>query len=55
MRYIVGAYTYGDAAGDMGKVTLTLRRSPGAAWEIFSDMDNGNQPRRQAPSSNPPD
>ncbi|MGH7717688.1 MAG: YybH family protein [Gemmatimonadaceae bacterium] len=51
--YIIGAYTYGDAAGDMGKFTLTLRRSPGTAWEIFSDMDNGNQSRRQAPSSNP--
>jgi hypothetical protein len=44
--YIVGAYGYGDAPGDMGKFTLTLRRPRGGAWEIFSDMDNGNQPRR---------
>ena len=47
--YIIGAYGYGDTPGDMGKFTLTLRRSRGAAWEIFSDMDNGNQPRRQTP------
>ena len=44
--YIVGAYGYGDTQGDMGKFTLTLRRTPGGPWEIFSDMDNGNQPRR---------
>lgn len=54
--YIIGAYGYGDTPGDMGKFTLTLRRAPGAAWEIFSDMDNGNQPRRQGPpSSSPPE
>jgi hypothetical protein len=52
--YIVGAYGYGDTPGDMGKFTLTLRRPPGAAWEIFSDMDNGNQPRRQGPASSSP-
>jgi ketosteroid isomerase-like protein len=44
--YIIGAYTYGDAPNDMGKFTLTLRRNRGGPWEIFSDMDNGNQPRR---------
>src|SRR5688572_16579131 len=38
--YIIGAYGYGDAPGDMGKFTLTLRRPRGGAWEIFSDMDN---------------
>jgi len=32
----------------MGKYTLTLRRTPGGPWLIFSDMDNGNQPPRQA-------
>ena len=53
--YIIGAYAYGNAPGDIGKFTLTLRRSRGGRWEIFSDMDNGNQQRRQgAPSSPPP-
>jgi hypothetical protein len=53
--YIIGAYGYGETPGDMGKFTLTLRRARGAKWEIFSDMDNGNQPRRQgAPPSPPP-
>jgi ketosteroid isomerase-like protein len=52
--YIIGAYTYGETPGDMGKWTLTLRRARGGRWEIFSDMDNGNQQRRQAaPSSTP--
>ena len=48
--YILGAYGYGegDSVADMGKYTVTLRRSRGGAWQIFSDMDNGNQPRRQA-------
>jgi hypothetical protein len=53
--FIVGAYGYGDTPGDMGKYTLTLRRPRGGAWEIFSDMDNGNAPRRPAPSPAPPD
>ena len=43
--YIIGAYGYGDAPGDQGKFTLTLRRV-GGRWMIASDMDNGNQPRR---------
>ena len=52
--YIIGAYTYGETPGDMGKWTLTLRRPRGGRWEIFSDMDNGNQQRRQGtPSSTP--
>ena len=37
---IVGAYGYGDASGDVGKYTLTLRRGPDGRWLIFSDMDN---------------
>jgi len=45
--YILGAYAYGNAPGDIGKFTVTLRRPRGGAWEIFSDMDNGNQARRQ--------
>jgi hypothetical protein len=48
--YIIGAYGYGDA-GDQGKFTLTLRRA-GNRWLIASDMDNGNQARRQ-PSPTP--
>lgn len=53
--YIIGAYAYGNTPGDIGKFTLTLRRPRDGRWEIFSDMDNGNQPRRQgAPSSAPP-
>jgi ketosteroid isomerase-like protein len=52
--YIIGGYTYGDAKGDMGKWTLTLRRPRNGRWEIFSDMDNGNQQRRQAAPSSPP-
>jgi len=47
--YIIGAYSFGDATGDVGKFTLTLRRPRGGRWEIFSDMDNGNQQRRQSP------
>jgi ketosteroid isomerase-like protein len=46
--YIIGAYGYGDAPGDVGKFTLTLRRAPGEAWLIFSDMDNpSTSPRRK--------
>jgi ketosteroid isomerase-like protein len=46
--FILGAYGYGEGATvpDMGKYTVTLRRSRGAAWQIMSDMDNGNQSRR---------
>jgi ketosteroid isomerase-like protein len=52
--YIIGAYNYGNAPGDIGKWTLTLRRPRGGRWEIFSDMDNGNQQRRQVTPSSPP-
>jgi uncharacterized protein (TIGR02246 family) len=47
--YILGAYGYGEGKSvpDMGKYTVTLRRSPDGPWLLFSDMDNGNQPRRQ--------
>ncbi len=51
--YIVGAYGYGDGPGDQGKFTLTLRRAPGGAWLIFSDMDNSSQPARR-PGGSPP-
>ena len=48
--YILGAYGYGEGTDvpDMGKFTVTLRRDRGGPWQIFSDMDNGNQSRRQA-------
>lgn len=38
--YIIGTYGYGDTYSDTGKFTLTLRRTPGEPWLIFSDMDN---------------
>ena len=52
--YIIGAYSYGNTPGDIGKFTLTLRRPRDGRWEIFSDMDNGNQQRRQPPPASPP-
>lgn len=50
--FILGAYGYGEGENvpDMGKYTVTLRRSRGGPWQLFSDMDNGNQQRRQAAS-----
>ena len=48
--YIIGAYGYGEAPGDQGKFTLTLRKV-GGRWLIASDMDNGNQSRRPAAPS----
>ncbi len=44
--YIIGAYGYGNNAGDTGKFTLTLKRVGDGPWLIFSDMDNGNAPPR---------
>lgn len=46
--YIVGAYTYGDAAGaspgqDRGKFVLALRRAPGGPWLIAADIDQSNR------------
>ncbi len=43
--YIIGAYGYGEAPGDQGKFTLTLRRGRDGKWMIASDMDNGSKPR----------
>ena len=50
--YILGAYGYGEGSDvpDQGKYTVTLRRNRGGPWQLFSDMDNGNQPRRPAPA-----
>lgn len=42
--FIIGAYRYGMETHDMGKFTLTLRRTPGGPWLIFSDMDNSSRP-----------
>ncbi|PPT35166.1 DUF4440 domain-containing protein [Xanthomonas arboricola] len=42
VAYIIGAYGYGEAPGDIGKFTLTLHRDSGKRWLIFSDMDNLN-------------
>lgn len=48
--YIIGAYGYGEEQRDIGKFTLTLRRTAGGRWLIASDMDNGNaMPRRVTP------
>lgn len=52
--YIIGAYGYGDAPGDQGKFTLTLRRGLDGRWLIFSDMDNANRPQRPAAAEPPP-
>lgn len=54
--YIVGAYGYGygDGPGDTGKFTLTLRRTPGQPWLIFSDMDNQNAPPKPRRASDTP-
>ena len=52
--YIIGAYGYGDAPGDQGKFTLTLRRGLDGRWLIFSDMDNASRPPRPAGAVPPP-
>jgi ketosteroid isomerase-like protein len=54
--YILGAYGYGEGSTipDQGKYTVTLRRSRGGPWQLFSDMDNGNQsPRQRTPGPQP--
>lgn len=54
--YIIGAYSFGDKPGDVGKFTLTLRRAPGKPWLIFSDMDSTNAApkRKSAADTSPP-
>jgi len=44
--YIVGGFARREGGPDVGKFTLTLRRSADGRWSIVSDMDNGNQPSR---------
>jgi ketosteroid isomerase-like protein len=43
--HVIGAYTYGAGAADVGKFILLLYREPGGPWRIVADMDNGNGPR----------
>ena len=52
--YIVGAYGYDEARGDVGKFTLTLRRARDGRWLIFSDMDNSSVPPRRPAGATPP-
>ena len=52
--YIVGAYGYGSDTADMGKFTLTLRRSRGGRWLVFSDMDNTSLRQRRPGDGGPP-
>jgi ketosteroid isomerase-like protein len=44
--FILGGYASQRGQPDDGKFTLTLRKGAGGRWLIFSDMDNGNAPRR---------
>jgi ketosteroid isomerase-like protein len=44
--YILGGYAPAAGAPDDGKFTLTLVRGGDGRWLIFSDMDNGNRPRK---------
>jgi ketosteroid isomerase-like protein len=41
--YILGGFARRRGDPDLGKFTLTLKRSAGR-WLIVSDMDNGNRP-----------
>jgi ketosteroid isomerase-like protein len=40
--YIIGGFARQKSAADIGKFTLTLRKSKEGRWLIMSDMDNGN-------------
>lgn len=46
LGFIVGTYHYDSMPSEQGKFTLTLRRRPGGAWLIASDMDNSSRPPR---------
>ena len=43
--YIIGGYTSKKGEPDIGKFTLTLRKSADGKWLIMSDMDNSNRRR----------
>jgi ketosteroid isomerase-like protein len=40
--YIIGGFARQNGTPDIGKFTLTLRKSKEGRWVIVSDMDNGN-------------
>lgn len=40
--YIIGGFSRNKGEPDVGKFTLTLKKSPADRWLIMSDMDNGN-------------
>jgi ketosteroid isomerase-like protein len=41
--YIIGGFSRQEGQPDVGKFTLTLRKSTDGRWLIVSDMDNGNR------------
>jgi ketosteroid isomerase-like protein len=43
--YIIGGFARHPGEPDVGKFTLTLRKSAQGRWLIMSDMDNGNSKR----------
>ena len=43
--YIIGGFAMTKGGPDVGKFTLTLRKSADGRWLIMSDMDNGNTRR----------
>jgi len=45
--YIIGGYAGQKGEPDVGKFTLTLRKSAEGRWLIVSDMDNSNARPRQ--------
>ena len=46
LGYILGGFSRHAGEPDVGKFTLTLRKSASGRWLIVSDMDNGNRPGR---------
>ena len=48
--YIIGAFSRQEGQPDVGKFTLTLRKSSEGRWLIMSDMDNGNRRPQSAPA-----
>ena len=41
--YILGGFAKQEGGPDIGKFTLTLRKTSDGRWLIVSDMDNGNR------------
>lgn|SRR5262245_49961263 len=42
--YILGGFSKQEGQPDIGKFSLTLRKTGDGRWLIMSDMDNGNRP-----------